>query len=208
MSNRYPYDVHRALRTLRGRDRALAALMDRVGPFKLGLRDHNTPFQAILQSVVYQMISTRAAAAIHARVQSLFPNRYPSARALLSIPDDELLAAGLSRAKVAALRDLAACCLDGRVPHTNRLRHMADDDVVACLRQVRGVGVWTAEMLLIFNLGRPDVLPVGDLGVRRGFRMAYGLETDPAPDDLLQHGERWRPWRTVAAWYLWRANYL
>lgn len=208
MTTRYPYDVPLAVHTLRQRDKGLAALMDRVGPFDLGLRDHKTPFQALLQSIVYQMISTRSAAATHDRVLKLFPNRYPSARGLLSIADQDLLGAGLSRAKARALRDLSERCLDGRVPYTSRLRRMTDDEVVACLQQVRGVGAWTAEMLLIFNLGRPDILPAGDLGIRRGFRMTYELTTDPAPGELLEHGERWRPYRTVAAWYLWRANYL
>lgn len=208
MTTRYPYDVPLAVRTLRRKDKGLAALMDRVGPFNLGLRNHNTPFQALLQSIVYQMISTKSAAAIHNRVLKLFPNRYPSARRLLSISDPDLLAAGLSRAKAKALRDLAERCVDGRVPRAPMLRDMTDDEVIRCLQQVRGIGVWTAEMLLIFNLGRPDVLPAGDLGVRRGFRMAYDLECDPAPRALLEHGERWRPYRTVAAWYLWRANYL
>jgi len=208
MTATYPYDVPLAVRTLRRRDRELAALMDCVGPFNLGLRDDKTPFQSLLQSIVYQMISTKSAAATHGRTMELFPNRYPSARRLRSISDEDLLAAGLSRAKVAALRDLSERCIDGRVPRASRLRNMTDDEVLSCLQQVRGVGVWTAEMLLIFNLGRPDILPVGDLGIRRGFRMAYGLDGDPAPAELLHHGERWRPYRTVAAWYLWRANYL
>jgi len=208
MATRYPYDVTLAVRTLRRRDRELGALMDRVGPFNLGLRDGNTPFQSVLQSIVYQMISTKSAKAIHGRIIKLFPNRYPSARRLRSVPDGDLLAAGLSRAKVKALRDLSDRCIDGRVPRASRLKNMSDGEVLACLQQVRGVGVWTAEMLLIFNLARPDVLPAGDLGIRRGFRMAYGLDCDPTPGQLLAHGERWRPWRTVAAWYLWRANHL
>ena len=208
MPDRYPYDEALAVRTLRRRDRSLAALMDRVGPFDLGLRKDKTIFQTLLRSIVYQMISTRAAAVIHRRTRNLFPNRYPSPRRLRQIPDEELTAAGLSRSKIKALRDLAERCLDGRVPRASAMEKLTDDEIVGCLRQVHGIGGWAAEMLLIFNLGRPDVLPAGDLGVRRGFRVAYGLECNPAPEALLEYGERWRPYRTVAAWYLWRANYL
>jgi len=208
MRRSYPYDASAAVQILRSRDSQLAALMDRVGPYGLRLRDNKTPFQALLQSIVYQQLSGKSAAAIHDRVLRLFPHRYASPRRLASIPDDDLLAAGLSRAKTVAVRDLAENCTDGQLPHSRKLKNMRDDDIIECLQQIRGVGVWTAEMLLIFNLGRPDVLPTGDLGVRKGFRMAYGLKINPHPKRLLLHGERWRPYRTVATWYLWRANYL
>ena len=205
---RYPYDASLAVRVLKGKDPGLATLMDRVGPYNLGLRDNKTPFQALLQSVVYQQLSGKSAAAIHNRVLGLFPHRYASAKNLRMLNDSRLLEAGLSRAKVKAVKDLAARCMDGTVPHTRQLKNMPDDEVIECLRQIRGIGVWTAQMLLIFHLGRPDVLPAGDLGVLKGFRMTYGLNQNPDPKRMLQHGERWRPYRTVATWYLWRANYL
>ena len=204
----YPYDASLAVRTLRAKDPGLAALMDRVGPYNLGLRDNKTPFQALLQSVVYQQLSGKSAAAIHNRVLGLFPHRYASPKRMHMLSDSRLLGAGLSRAKVKAANDLAARCMDGTVPHTRQLKNMTDDEVVECLQQIHGIGVWTAQMLLIFHLGRPDVLPAGDLGVLKGFRMTYGLKQNPEPKRMLQHGERWRPYRTVATWYLWRANYL
>ena len=204
----YPYDASRAVRTLRKNDPALAVLIDRVGPYGLRLRDSKTPFQALLQSVVYQQLSGKSAAAIHNRVLNLFPHRYASPKRLLALHNSRLLDAGLSRAKVASVNDLAARCVEGTVPRTRQLNSMPDDEVIACLQQIRGIGTWTAQMLLIFHLGRPDVLPAADLGVLKGFRMTYRLKDNPDPGVMLQHGERWRPYRTVATWYLWRANYL
>lgn len=208
ITHKYPYDTSLAVQMLRKNDPPLATLMDRVGPYSLGLRDKKTPFQALLQSVVYQQLSGKSAAAIHNRVLGLFPHRYASPKRMRTLHDSLLLQAGLSRAKVKAVNDLAARCMDGTVPHSLQLKNMADDEVIECLQQVRGIGVWTAQMLLIFHLGRPDVLPAGDLGVIKGFRMTYGLKQNPDPKQMLQHGERWRPYRTVATWYLWRANYL
>lgn len=208
MPTQYPYDVDGAVSTLRRKDPKLAALMDRVGPYRLKLRNRKTPFQALLQSIVYQQLSGKSASAIHRRVIGLFPNRYPSASGSRSLSDQQLLAAGLSRAKLLALRDLADQCRTGSVPAAAALRKMCDEDIVECLQQVRGIGVWTAQMLLIFNLGRPDVLPAGDLGVQKGFRISHGLRRHPDPKRLLSYGERWRPYRTVASWYLWQATYL
>ena len=204
----YPYDVSHAVATLRQRDAKLGDLIDRVGPYRLKLRDKKTPFQALLHSIVYQQLSGKAARSIHNRVLNLFPHRYASPARTIALRDSSLLAAGLSRAKVKAVNDLAAKCLDGTVPHSSLLKHLCDDDIIHCLQQVRGIGVWTAEMLLIFHLGRPDVLPVGDLGIVKGFRIAYNLRKNPEPKRLLKHGEQWRPYRSVASWYLWRANYL
>lgn len=204
----YPYDVSRAVATLRRRDAKLGKLIDRVGPYRLELRDRSTPFQALLHAIVYQQLSGKAARSIHRRVLNLFPHCYASPARTLTLQDSSLLAAGLSRAKVKAVNDLAAKCLDGTVPRSHGLKHLPDDDIIQCLQQVRGIGVWTAEMLLIFHLGRPDVLPTGDLGIVKGFRIAYDLRKNPDPKHLLSHGERWRPYRSVASWYLWRANYL
>src|SRR5699024_4867142 len=128
--------------------------------------------------------------------------------ALMAVPDEELRAAGLSANKLAAMRDLARKSLDGTVPPLARVRRMDDAALIEHFTQVRGIGQWTVEMLLIFRLGRPDVLPIDDYGVRKGFMLAYGLPEMPRPKELLAHGERWRPWRTVASWYLWRATEL
>ena len=207
-SQKYPYDVETAISTLRLNDPRMGDLIDRVGSYNLKLRDQKTPFQALLQSIIYQQLSGKAANSIHRRVLNLFPHRYPSPSRLISIRDSELQAAGLSRAKVKALNDLAEKCANKTVPHSQTLKQMTDEEIIGCLQEVRGIGVWTAEMLLIFHLGRPDVLPVGDLGVIKGFRIAYGLKSNPDPKRMLKHGERWRPYRSIASWYLWRANDL
>ncbi len=202
----YPYDAAAAVAHLRTTDRDLAALIRRVGPYRLELRAALTPLQALLRAIVYQQLSGRAAAAIYRRVLAQCPRgRPPSARRLAELPDETLRAAGLSRAKVAAVRDLAAKALDGTVPGRRALARMDDDEIVARLTAVRGVGRWTVEMLLIFHLGRADVLPLDDLGVRKGFRHAYGGDALPRRDELEAAGERWRPYRSVASWYLWRA---
>ena len=162
-------------------------------------------FEALLRAIVYQQLSGRAAGAIHTRVLALFEDGRPTPPALAAMSEERLRASGLSRAKAAAARDLAEKTIARIVPGGRALRGMSDDEITARLVQVRGVGRWTVEMLLMSYLARPDVLPATDLGVRRGFARIQGLEALPAPADLLAHGERWRPWRTVAAWYLWRA---
>ena len=164
-----------------------------------------SPFESLLRAIVHQQLSGRAAGAIHARVLALFEDGRPTPRALAGMSEERLCGAGLSRAKAAAARDLAAKTLARIVPGARALRAMTDDEIVARLVQVRGVGRWTVEMLLMSHLARPDVLPATDLGIRRGFARIHRLEELPPPADLLTHGERWRPWRTVASWYLWRA---
>ena len=204
-ARRYPFDAGAAVDALRRSDPALARAIDTFGPFAMRRQAMRTPFEALLRAIVYQQLSGRAAGAIHARVLALFEGGRPSARALAAMSDEELRATGLSRAKAAAARDLAEKTIARVVPGGRALRGMPDDEVVARLVQVRGVGRWTAEMLLMSHLARPDVLPATDLGIRRGFARIQGLEELPEPADLLAHGERWRPWRTVASWYLWRA---
>ena len=200
-----PFDAEEALRHLCGRDARLARAIDRVGPFRLRLATMQTPFEALAESIVYQQLTGRAAATILSRVVALFrPRRFPRAADLLAAPDPLLRGAGLSRGKIAALKDLAAKSEKGLVPGLGRLRSMQDDAIVERLTQVRGIGRWTVEMLLIFRLGRPDVLPAGDYGVRKGFARAFGKRDLPTPKELLARGERWRPFRTVASWYLWR----
>lgn len=201
-------DARAALRHLRGADRRLGEVIDRVGAYRIEMRPELTPFEGLLRAIVYQQLSGKAAGAIHGRVRALFPRRRPGPRLLLALDDEALRAAGLSRAKVAAVRDLAEKTIARVVPGRAALATMDDDAVIERLVAVRGIGRWTAEMLLIFQLGRPDVLPVDDFGVRKGFQLAHGHDEPPERDALLAHGERWRPYRSMASWYLWRASEL
>ena len=187
-------------------DRRLARVIELAGPFTMRPQKLQSPFQALLRAIVYQQLSGKAAATILGRVAALFPNRggvRPAPK--LEAREDLLRQAGMSRAKVLAVKDLAAKTLDGTVPTLARLRNMADEEIIERLTSVRGIGPWTVEMLLIFRLGRPDVLPVADLGVRRGFMLTYAKREMPKPGDVLRFGERWRPYRSVASWYMWRA---
>ena len=204
----YAYDPESAVAALRDADARLGRMIERVGEFCLRDQSAMTPFQTLLRSIIYQQLSGKAAGSIHARVQALFPAKRPSPKRLLSLTDEELRGAGLSRGKVLAVRDLAARCLDGTVPNRAKLRTMDDEAIIDRLVQVRGIGRWTVEMLLIFNLGRPDVLPVADLGVRRGFMHTFGGSELPDAEKMLRRGRRWRPYRSVASWYLWRASEL
>ncbi len=163
-------------------------------------------FQVLVRSIVYQQLTGKAAATILGRVVGLFaPKRFPTAGDLLEISSDRLRSAGLSTAKTAALKDLAARTLDGTVPSLARVRLMDDEEIIERLTKVRGIGRWTVEMFLIFKLGRPDVLPLGDLGVRKGFALTLGKRKLPEPAAMARRAERWRPYRSVASWYLWRA---
>jgi DNA-3-methyladenine glycosylase II len=201
-----PFDPKLAIRTLKLADPDLADVIRRCGPFTLQPEKMQRPFEVLLRAIVYQQLSGKAAATILGRVLEHFPKRRDfTPTAVLATPDVAFRAAGLSNAKVAAVKDLAAKTLDGTVPTLGRLVKMSDEEIVSRLVQVRGIGVWSVEMLLMFRLGRPDVLPVSDLGVRKGAMLTYGLGKMPTPKELLQHGERWRPFRSVAAWYMWRA---
>jgi DNA-3-methyladenine glycosylase II len=202
------YDPREAVRRLASADPTLAGLMALAGPFTMEIRGLHDPFEALARNIVYQQLHGKAAAAIHARVLALFGKGKLRPEDVLAAAEGELRAAGLSGAKTAALKDLAAKTLDGTVPTLARLRRMSDEEIVGRLTRVRGIGRWTVEMLLMFRLGRPDVLPVGDLAVRKGFALAYGLEESPKPKELERHGERWRPFRSVASWYMWRAAEL
>ena len=203
------YDWDRALAHLRHRDRALNRIIDVVGARKpAGIGSAQTPFATLLRSIVYQQLSGKAAGSIHRRLLDLFPGRRPSARALLALDDAQLRAAGLSRSKVLSVRDLAAKAAARQLPSRRALDAMDDESIIERLTEIRGIGRWTVEMLLVFTLGRPDVLPVTDLGVRRGFMVCQGNGELPEPAELLAHGEVWRPYRSVASWYLWRATEL
>jgi DNA-3-methyladenine glycosylase II len=164
------------------------------------------PFEALAESIAYQQLSGKAAATIWRRVRALYPRRkYLDPKLILETPDETLRAAGLSRAKVAALKDLAAKTIDGTVPQAGALAKMSDEEIIERLVAVRGIGRWTAEMLLLFDLGRPDVWPVHDYGVRKGFAKTFGRRKLPTPKQLMKLGEKWRPYRSAAAWYFWRA---
>ena len=164
------------------------------------------PFDALAESIAYQQLNGKAAATIWKRVRALYPKRkWLDPAKVLATPDEALRAAGLSRSKTAALKDLAAKVVDGTVPSGRALLRMSDDEIIARLTQVRGIGRWTVEMLLLFDLGRPDVWPVDDYGVRKGFAKTFHKRKLPTPKQLMKHGEKWRPYRSVAAWYFWRA---
>jgi DNA-3-methyladenine glycosylase II len=164
------------------------------------------PFDALAESIAYQQLTGKAAATIFARVRALYPKRkWLDPKQLLATPDETLRAAGLSRAKTAALKDLAAKTIDGTVPSGRALVRMTDDEIITRLTTVRGIGRWTVEMLLLFDLGRPDVWPVDDYGVRKGFAKTFRRRKLPTPKQLMKFGEKWRPYRSVAAWYFWRA---
>jgi len=219
------YDSQLALRELTARDPKLGRLIERAGPFNLKLASTLSPFEALLESIIYQQLHGKAAAAIHARLLASFaepgptgsllhPAPHPTAEHLLNAPNEQLRAAGLSHNKSLAIRDLAAKTLDGTVPTLPRIRRMSDEDIIEHLTQVRGIGKWTVEMFLIFRLGRPDVLPVSDYGVRKGFALTFGTlkaADKVTPADLPKRAEmearakRWHPWCSVASWYMWRA---
>ncbi len=195
-------------------DPRLAALIARAGPFNLKLKSQHSPFEALLESIIYQQLHGKAAEAILRRLLAHFGELHPAPEHVLATSDEMFRSVGLSGSKTRALRDLAAKTLDGTVPTLARIRRMPDEEIVARLTQVRGIGPWTVEMLLIFRLGRPDVLPVTDYGVRKGFALTFlrlpktkPFEAGmlPMPGQMLRRGERWRPWRSVASWYLWRA---
>jgi DNA-3-methyladenine glycosylase II len=195
-----------ALRHLKKADPVLGRVMAAVGPCTLTVQSRRTPFESLVRAVSHQQLHGKAAESILKRFIACFPGRrFPRPADLATISDEAMRSAGFSGAKVAALRDIAAKTIEGIVPGPTAIKNMPDEEIIERLTMVRGVGRWTVEMLLIFQLGRPDVLPVDDFGVRNGFRRAYGLAEMPKPKELLAHGERWAPYRTTAAWYLWRA---
>ena len=196
-----------AVAHVRASDPVMARLIDAVGPFDLELKTTPSLFVALAESIVYQQLTGKAAATIFARVRALFPRAHhgPTAEQILRVSDEKLRGAGLSNAKLLALRDLARRSASGRVPTLAQAQQMDDETVIERLTEVRGIGRWTVEMLLMFRLGRPDVLPVDDYGVRQGFAIAYRKRKLPPPKALAKYGVRWAPYRTVASWYLWRA---
>jgi DNA-3-methyladenine glycosylase II len=223
------YDSAAAIAHLTAADPKLGRLIQRAGPFTLRVASAQSPFEALVESIVYQQLHGKAAATIHRRLLESFApvptlevsgtGAHPTPQQILDCPNAQLRAAGLSANKALALRDLAAKTLDGTVPTLSRIRRMSDEAIVDHLTQVRGIGRWTVEMLLIFRLGRPDVLPVSDYGVRKGFALTFtGLKPFadgkpakvtpadlPTPADMERRAKKWAPWRSIASWYLWRA---
>ena len=198
--------LEQAIGHLTTKDKTLARLIRRVGPCRLCTDNRRSPFESLVEAVAHQQLHGKAARTILGRVKALVPNRrFPSPDDLLHLPEESLRGAGLSRAKVAAVKDIAAKTRDRIVPTARQMAHMEDAEIVERLTTIRGVGRWTVEMLLIFKLGRLDVLPIDDFGVRKGFAITYRHDDLPRPKALLDYGERWRPFRSVAAWYLWRA---
>ncbi len=184
-------------------DPVLSRVIDRIGPCSLEPNREADLFQALLRSIIFQQLHGRAAEAIHARVVALMP--HPAPAALQALPDASLRAAGLSANKLLALRDLAAKTLNGIIPSVAAAAKLSDDTLVELLTQVRGVGPWTVQMLMIFYLGRPDIMPADDFGIRKAFGLLYRRGRSVKPASILRHAKRWRPYRSIASWYLWRS---
>jgi 3-methyladenine DNA glycosylase/8-oxoguanine DNA glycosylase len=194
-----------AIEHLTRADKVMARLIRKVGPCELETQKRCSPFQALVQSVAHQQLNGTAAKTILKRVVALYPQRkFPTPDDLLATPDEKLRGAGLSRAKVASIKDIAANTVNGIVPPARMIAKMPDAEILERLTTIRGVGPWTVEMLLIFTLGRLDVLPATDFGVRKGFALTFKRDELPKPAELLEHGECWRPYRSIASWYLWR----
>ena len=205
MAGELPYDPRLALEHFKQKDPVLAALTEQVGPFGLEFNAELTPFEDLVGSIVYQQLSGRAAASILKRVLSLYGDEFPLPEDLLTTADDELRGCGLSRSKIRAVKDLASKTSQGLLPEPKAIAAMDNRAIIDAFTEVRGIGQWTVEMLLMFNLGRMDVLPATDLGVRRGYSVAFQTDGLPTPKQLLAHGELWKPYRSVASWYLWQA---
>ena len=204
--NNLAFELDEAVRHLSDRDETLRELIAETVPFQIDVADAQSPYEVLMESIVYQSISGEAAATIFARIKALGSDgRAPSPEQMLKIPSTKLRKAGLSGAKVLAMKHLAQKTLAGIVPTHDDALKLSDEELVERLVSVRGIGAWTVEMFLIFRLGRPDVLPIHDLGVKKGWSVAYGKKHMPKPKELLEFGERWRPYRTVASWYMWRA---
>ncbi len=201
-----PFDLRLAMDTLAAKDPQLATLIKETEEFRIEADGSGSPYEALLEAIAYQSISGKAAATIYGRIKALSATgRAPTPQEMLKLRKPVLRKAGLSGAKVLAMKDLAQKTIDGVVPTLEQAEKLTDEELVERLVSVRGIGAWTVEMFLIFRLGRPDVLPIHDLGVKKGWAVAYGKKHMPKPKELLAFGERWRPYRTVASWYMWRA---
>ena len=196
--------MHRtAVTHLKRADPVLARVIERVGPCRYAPRKEGPHFDALVRSIIYQQLSGKAAATIHARFIALYP-RHPKPEQVLATPDETLRGAGLSRQKIAYLRSLAEHVHSGELPLA-RIARLSDESILERLVAVKGIGRWTAQMFMMFRLGRLDVLPDLDLGIQNAIREAYGLKKRPTPKEVLRIGEGWRPYATIASWYLWRS---
>jgi 3-methyladenine DNA glycosylase/8-oxoguanine DNA glycosylase len=192
-----------AQRELSAADPAMARIIERVGPCKLRMTWRSHYFRALVEAIIYQQLSGKAAGTILRRFRELYPSRrFPSPEQILATPAQRLRSAGLSKQKISYLKDLSARVVDGSFP-LRRIASMRDEEVARHLTQVKGIGAWTAEMFLIFCLGRADVLSPTDLGIRKAVQRAYAYKALPAPGTVLRHGEKWKPYRSIACWYLW-----
>jgi DNA-3-methyladenine glycosylase II len=204
-----PFNLAEATKSLAERDEKLKLLIAETQPFQMEADHLQSPYEALLEAIAYQSISGKAAATIFGRVKALSSTgRAPAPEEMLKLRKPALRKAGLSSAKILAMKDLAQKTISGIVPTLEQAQILSDDELVERLVSVRGIGAWTVEMFLIFRLGRPDVLPIHDLGVKKGWSVTYGKKHMPKPKELLVFGERWRPYRTVASWYMWRACQL
>lgn len=192
-----------AVARLKRADPVLCAVIERVGPCRFAPHAEGTHFDALARAILYQQLSGRAAATIHGRVREHFGGRDPLPAELAAVPDESLRACGVSRQKLSYLRDLAAHAASGALP-LDRIGALDDEAAIEALVRVKGVGRWTAQIFLMFRLGRPDVLPELDLGIQKGIQLAYGLRTLPTPQQVQRRAAAWAPYRSVAAWYLWR----
>ncbi len=202
----FPVDADQAMHELCRADRQLARVIRKVGCFPTAKQKPQPPFESLLRAIVFQQLAGAAAKTIFGRVMALGSDgKCPTPEEILRATKPKLRRAGLSRQKIAAVKDLAKKTLDGTVPSLAAIRRMNEEEILERLTQVRGIGEWSVQMFLMFQLGRPDVLPIRDYGIQKGFQHIYGLEDTPKPQAILEHGERWRPYRSIASWYLWRA---
>lgn len=200
------FDAEQAVRELGAADPVLGALIERVGPYAPQTVAAPDAFHALVRAIVYQQLSGKAAGTIHRRVlEALGGGDTPGAQRIAAADDDTLRGAGLSRNKMLSLQALAAAQLHGELPDESRLADYDDAALIERYSAIRGIGRWTVEMLLLFHLGRPDVMPIHDLGVRKGYALTYGRDELPKPKQLERECEIWRPWRSVGSWYMWRA---
>ncbi|MEE4215980.1 MAG: DNA-3-methyladenine glycosylase 2 family protein [Xanthomonadales bacterium] len=203
--SRLRYNRRKAVRHLKDRCDFVARLVDECGPLKLKVARDTDLFDALSSAIIYQQLSGKAAATIHGRFKSLFKGGVPEASQLARLAMEDLRGVGLSRNKALAVRDLADKSMDGTLPSGRRMSRLDDAAVISSLCQVRGIGPWTAQMYLIFNLGRPDVMPATDLGIQKGVQYVYGAESLPAPAEVLKMTAHLAPYRSAASWYFWLA---
>ena len=206
--SRLRYNWLEAVAHLKARCDRLGSFIEDFGPRRLPVRSGGNVFSALSRAIAYQQLSTKAAATIHGRFESLFPEGKPNAELAVNLQIAELRAVGLSNAKTLSILDLADKSLAGVLPGARQMGRMADDEIITRLCQVRGIGPWTAQMYLIFNLGRPDVMPATDLGIQKGVQNIYRMRQLPDPDKVMRKTGRLKPFRSAASWYFWRASEL